>query len=80
MNTRGGTPQRSDEFGRNMDKEVEIATSAVSEPAAFDSQMYHPNSRALHPQETGTLDAVAFGVAIAITLGPLLAYSLGYGA
>lgn len=80
MDTRSGTQQRHEEFEWNGDGDVDVGRSALSEPATFDVRTYSGDGRIDHPQETSMLDAVAFAVAIVITLGPLLAYSLGYGA
>lgn len=80
MDNRSSTPQRHETFDQGGDRDFDVATPTLSEPATFDVRHYRRDNRIAHPQETGMLDAVAFAVAIVITLGPLLAYSLGYGA
>lgn len=80
MDNRDSTPERHDAFQPSGDRDLDAMTPTRSDPAMFEDRAYVRSGLATQPQETGMLDAAAVAVAIVITLGPLLAYALGYGA
>lgn len=69
-----------------MDTRTYRETAVIVDPAVEASQTLSPRTnpirerRQLGPIRPGPLDYVALALAIAMTLGPLTAYGLGYGA